>query len=215
MGRPLRRATWVVLGAATLAPAGCALLVGDPDGHRLFTGDPDAVAAEPDSMTADATKDGASAPSDAGVTPTEAGTELPDAKAEAGGPGVRCSHAYCSDPGSVCCFSNLFDPTGGGACTPETQCFSPSVSFFCSSRRDCFAPDDYCCAQVGIVENEAGQTSFGLIGAACAPSCTPVIGRAALLCDPQDPGSIQQCTAIDAGCQAASLAPWQAYYSCQ
>jgi hypothetical protein len=203
---------------------GCALLVGDPDGHRLFTAPPDASleGAAGDGDTSDGTLnvDGADAGGleagdgaqavDAGSLDATADGRPVDAAPDSASPGVRCSHQFCP-AGTICCNSNPFDPVNGGACVAASQCFAPSTAFYCSSQRDCVAqgfPTDYCCAGTHYVQTDAG-TFNEISGAQCSPTCGGPFTQ--VLCDPSDQA---QCRAIDAGCKTLFVPP-DNYFACQ
>jgi hypothetical protein len=206
------------VGVAVVASYGCALIVGDPDGHRLFTDSDAAEAATGEDATSapDAAADGE--PSEATVV-TE--TSTPDGSRDAGpgdgaansggdaGLGVKCTKQYCAQ-GEVCCMSDPYNLPDGAACTSSSQCFATDV-FYCASQQDCVNqghPSYRCCGPE--VYRTVGSMAYQLVhGSQCAPSCGgPSI---AVLCDP---GSPDPCPGMDAGCRTLPFLPG-IYYSCQ
>jgi hypothetical protein len=205
-------AVGMACGIGAAASLGCALLVGETDGHRLFP-DVDGAAGgqTPDATGAPEAADAAesSTPIDAAADagPTDGATETgPDGSAAQG---VRCTRQYCA-PGEVCCVNNVYDLPDGAACTSPAQCFSPSA-FFCDSQKDCAEqghPNDRCCAPL-IYTTNMGIAYEIAQGSQCSPSCAPNLN--AVLCDPS---VANDCAPLDAGCRALAHRP-NIYFSCQ
>jgi hypothetical protein len=218
----------VAVAATTLLGlGGCALLVGDVDGHHLFI-EPDGQSTVDmgDAWSGDArpADDGGASPGDTGpgndgpeAGPHEDGAGPSDTGAGSSdaGPGIRCWQHYCG-PGEICCESNAADRVDGGACSSRAACVTPSYPFFCTTSSDCTAQGlaGYdCCATIGYITPPSGNLGFYVTGASCVPSCSTVGGAQVDLCDPGDPASIAKCEKRDAGCRTLPNGP-ALFYAC-
>jgi hypothetical protein len=218
-----------VVVAAAVPLGACALLVGDPDGHKLFTESTDGES--PDSTSASSGKDAADeaastdggamdaqhpdAADAGGVSDADAGT-MPDGEA---GPGIFCGSRSCDVHTQVCCMTNPLDPVDGSACVAPGQCVGPGVAFYCSKTEDCINQGHpsswFCCSNVQP-ETYADVAELYVYGSHCAPSCG---GYSWIyLCDQNDPASLATCASVEAGapstCQLINYNPAN-YYGCQ
>jgi hypothetical protein len=215
-GRSRILARLAIVCVAVAASVGCALLVGEPDGHHIFpdidaAGDKqgdDATNSAPDGEGSEAAfVSETSAPTDGAADagpidgPADSGTDA--------GRGPKCTQQYCAE-GEVCCMTDPYDLPDGAACTSSSQCFAPAA-FYCTSQHDCVAqghPNDFCCSPLVYTIHDGSAYQMAQ-GAQCAASCgAPPVS---VLCDPA--GGPNECAGFDSGCRLLQFLPG-IYYSC-